>query len=391
MPYYRQVGSVPRKRHTAVRQADGRLYHEELMGAAGFSAESALLYHRHSPSAIVDVQHAEHDDVLRPNVPLLPRHLRTADLDRPGDLVADRTVLLANAEVSIAWAEAVDASPLYRNATGDELVYVQEGTGRVDTVFGSLAVGPGDYVVLPAATIHRWVPDDGVTLACLVVMARGHIRPPARYLAPTGQLLEHALYCERDQRGPDAPLVEDGEEVRVMVRHGQHMTCHVHQHHPFDVDGWDGCLYPWALSIHDVEPIVGRLHQPPPVHQTFEGPGFVVCSFVPRPYDFHPDAVKVPYHHANVDTDEVLFYSAGDFMSRAGSGVGAGSITLHPAGHVHGPQPGSVERSMGAERTEELAVMVDAFAPLHLSSAAREVDDSSYPYTWARTANTSPP
>jgi homogentisate 1,2-dioxygenase len=393
MPYYRQVGEVPRKRHTLFRQPDGSLYHEELMGADGFSAESALLYHRHSPSAILDVQHADHDDDFRPNVPLLPRHLRTPDVARHGDLVEDRVALLGNDDLTIAWAEAVDPSPLYRNATGDELVFVQAGSGRFESVFGTIRVRSGDYVVVPTGTTHRWVPDE--LLACLVVMARGHVRPPKRYLSPAGQLVEQSIYCERDLRVPEGPLLveDDGGDdgVLVFVRHGSHLTGHVHARHPFDVVGWDGCLYPWALSIHDIEPIVGRLHQPPPVHQTFEAPGFVVCSFVPRPYDFHPEAVRVPYHHANVDSDEVLFYSSGDFMSRAGSGVDVGSITLHPAGHVHGPQPGSVERSMAVDHTDEVAVMIDAFSPLRLSAAGRAVEDRGYAYSWARTASTSSP
>jgi homogentisate 1,2-dioxygenase len=245
-------------------------------------------------------------------------------------------------------------------------------------------VGPGDYVVVPAGTTHRWVVGDG-SLGALVIEARGHVDVPARYLTDRGQHREGAPFSERDLRAPEGPLLAGGDErdVPVLVRHRGGLSRHVHRHHPFDVVGWDGCLYPWAFSIHDFEPIVGAIHQPPPVHQTFEGPGIVVCSFVPRLYDTHPDAVKVPYHHANVDSDEVLFYSDGDFMSRAGSGIGVGSISYHPAGFVHGPQPGSLERSMDATRTEEVAVMVDTFRPLRVTSAARAVSAEGYHLTWS--------
>jgi homogentisate 1,2-dioxygenase len=219
----------------------------------------------------------------------------------------------------------------------------------------------------------------------LVLEAAGHVSIPSRYLTPTGQLREGAPFSERDLRPPLEPLVADQDgPAPVLVRSRQGWSRHCHANHPFDVVGWDGCAYPFALSIRDFEPLVGRIHQPPPVHQTFAGPGFVVCSFVPRPYDFDPESVKVPYHHANVDSDEVLFYAAGDFMSRRGSGVGVGSLTLHPSGFVHGPQPGSVEASVDATRTDETAVMIDTFAPLEISAASRSVADLSYPWSWAR-------
>jgi len=385
MPFYRSMGQVPRKRHSAFRQPDGSLYHEELMGAEGFSAESALLYHRHSPSAITSAaDEGRRGDALRPNEPLLPRHLRTSELATGDDLITGRTVLLANDDVAIGFATAAAPSPLYRNASGDELLYVHRGRGRLDSVFGSISVETGDYVVIPAHTTHRWVPAPGAALTCLTVEARGHVRIPRKYLTPAGQLAEGAPYNERDLRGPADPLAEDGEDVPVLVKARSGVTRYVYAHHPFDVVGWDGWLYPWSFSIHDFEPIVGRFHQPPPVHQTFEGPNFVVCSFVPRLYDFDPEAIKVPYHHANVDSDEVLFYAEGDFMSRAGSGIGLGSISVHPAGFIHGPQPGSVERSMGVDRTEEVAVMIDTFRPLQLSASGRGIEDPEYAYSWAK-------
>jgi homogentisate 1,2-dioxygenase len=392
--YYVRVGDVPAKRHTFHHDASGRRLAEELMGEEGFSGASSLLYHRHSPSAITAVSPVEMDrSPLRPNDPLLPWHLRAPALPAAasgGDLVTGRQVLMGSSTVTICWASATASSELYRNAAGDELVYVQSGQAVMESVFGRLAVTAGDYVVIPASTTHRWVVPAGGSLQALVLEAVGHVGIPARYRTTTGQLREGAPYSERDLRPPVGPLVVsegdgwDGGPVAVLVRTRRGWSRHCHASHPFDVVGWDGCAYPYAFSIHDFEPIAGRIHQPPPVHQTFAGPNFVVCSFVPRPFDFGADVVKVPYHHANVDSDEVLFYSAGDFMSRKGAGIAAGSLTLHPAGFVHGPQPGSVEASMDVNRTEETAVMVDTFEPLLLSDAARSVADPDYPWSWAR-------
>jgi len=386
MPYFRSVGDVPRKRHLRTAGPGGGLLYEELMGEEGFSGESSLLYHLRSPSALVDAKSVEDDRMAPvPNEPLLPRHLRTSALAVGGDAVFGRHLLVGNDDVALCWVGADRTSPHYRNAIGDELTYVQAGSGTVESVFGRLAVGAGDYVVVPRATTHRWVVAPGSRLELLVVEARGHVRPPRRHLTPTGQFLEQAPYCERDQRGPEETLVQEpGDPVEVVVRHRGGLSSHTLPASPYDVVGWAGCLYPWALAISDFEPIVGSIHQPPHVHQTFEGDGFVVCSFVPRPYDFHPGAIKVPYHHANVDSDEVIFYSAGDFMSRAGSGIGVGSVSVHPAGFVHGPQPGSVERAADQERTEEVAVMVDTFRPLRLGPTALAVADDDYPWSWAK-------
>jgi len=391
VPYYRRVGDVPSKRHT-LHHHDGAVAFEELIGAEGFSGASTLLYHRRSPSAIVRIEPVEtRDPCWVANQPLRPHHLRTGDLVASADrtnAIDARVPLLANDDVEIAWAAADTTSPLYRDATGDELVYIHDGAAVLESVFGRLAVTSGDYVVIPAATTHRWVVESHVEM--LVISACGHVSIPARYLNPHGQLLEGSPFSERDQHAPDPePLFVDDEEVPVLVRTRAGLSVHVHATHPFDVIGWDGYLYPWSMSIHDFEPIVGRIHQPPPVHQTFAGPNFVVCSFVPRLFDFDPNAVKVPYHHSNVDTDEVLFYSAGNFMSREGSGIGAGSISLHPPGFIHGPQPGSRERSVDADRTEELAVMLDAFRPLRLSAGALGVSDPEYPFSWSRVTGAS--
>ena len=389
MPYYRSVGNVPAKRHTHHHDERGHRFAEELMGQEGFSSNSSLLYHRHSPSALAAIAvHQGSDPRCDPtaDVPLTPRHIRTSSIefDADTDLVTGRRVLLANDDVEVSWVDARSDSPLYRNALGDELVYLQHGTGRLDSVFGRLDVGAGDYVVVPASATHRWIVTGDRPLGALVIASRGHVAPPAKYLTRHGQFLEHALYCDRDLRAPAELLTEERTDVDVLVKHRGGWSRHVHRHHPFDVVGWDGCIYPYAFNIGDFEPIVGRLHQPPPVHQTFELPGAVVCSFVPRLFDFHPDAVKVPYHHANTDSDEVLFYSAGNFMSRAGSGIDVGSISYHPAGFVHGPQPGSVEASLDQTATEEVAVMLDTFAPLRVTDVARSVSDDGYPFTWSR-------
>lgn len=358
------------------------------MGQEGFSANSSLLYHRHSPSALADIEALDNPSgspEATADRPLTPRHVRTGLVASGAlpDLVDGRRTLLANDDVEVAWAVATNDSGLYRNAVGDELVFVHEGHGTLESVFGRLDVGSGDYVVVPAGTTHRWVVTDG-PIHALIIASRGHIAPPAKYLSRYGQLLEHAPFCERDLRGPTELLDNDDEDVPVLVRNRGGWSRHVHRHHPFDVVGWDGCVYPHALNIADFEPIVGSIHQPPPVHQTFELPGAVICSFVPRLFDFHPDAVKVPYHHANTDSDEVLFYAAGNFMSRAGSGIDVGSISYHPAGFIHGPQPGSIEASLDQTATEETAVMLDTFAPLRVTDAAREASDPAYPFTWAR-------
>ncbi len=383
MPYYRSVGEVPPKRHTQFRRPDGGLYAEELMGQEGFSSDSSLLYHRHLPTGIVAAEAFDPPPVTRSaNRPLKPRHLRTHKLDAGGaDAVLGRQPLLANDDVRVSYAVADRPSPLYRNAVGDECLYVEDGELTLESPFGALRAGPGDYVIVPTSVVHRIVPRGQVRL--LTMEATGHIGPPKRYLSVRGQFLEHAPYCERDIRGPAEPLQSDETDVEVYVQHRRGWTRHVYAHHPFDVVGWDGFLYPWAFSIHDFEPITGRVHQPPPVHQTFQGPNFVVCSFVPRKVDYHPLAIPVPYNHHNVDSDEMLFYTGGNYEARRGSGIEQGSISLHPSGFTHGPQPGAVERALGVEAFDELAVMVDTFRPLDLCDAAVACEDSGYAWTWS--------
>ena len=393
MAYYRSVGAVPPTRHTQHRDEDGNLYREELMGEEGFSSDSSLLYHRGVPSAIVDAQVWDLPDQARtPNHPLKPRHLRLHTLfPEPGDgsgacPVQGRRMILGNNDVRIGYVvTGTDPSPVYRNAIGDECVYVQSGSGTVETVFGVISYRAGDYVLVPRATDHRWLPAEASRL--YAIEANSHIAPPRRYLSRYGQLLEHAPYCERDLHGPGEPHLVDGTDVEVLVKHraggqivGSRLT---YATHPFDVVGWDGCLYPYTFNIDDYMPITGKVHQPPPVHQVWEGHNFVVCNFLPRKVDYHPLAIPVPYYHSNVDSDEVMFYVGGDYEARKGSGINIGSISLHPGGHAHGPQPSAIEASLGAEFFDESAVMVDTFAPLELGEGGLAAEDPAYAWTWA--------
>lgn len=384
MTYYYKLGTIPHKRHTQFRQADGSLYHEELVGTQGFSGIQSLLYHVHPPTQMQRI-------VLEPQQvvtyeepgPLRPRHLRTAAVHTSGDAIASRQLLLANANVQISIACPTEAMTYwYRFAHGDEVIFVHEGSGSLESQLGELRYRPGDYLVIPTGVLWRLLPDEGVTQRLLVIEAFGHVAPPKRYLNAYGQLLEHAPYCERDIRPPDRLITRDeaGEfEVRVKARGC--ITRYLYPHHPLDVVGWDGHLWPYAFNIEDFEPITGRVHQPPPVHQTFEGPGFVVCSFVPRLFDYHPLSIPAPYNHSNVDSDEVLYYVDGNFMSRRG--IEAASMTIHPGGIPHGPHPGRYEGSIGKAQTDELAVMIDTFHPLQVTQAAAALEDKDYAYSWA--------
>lgn len=403
MPHYVRAGSVPAKKHTVTRDDEGSLAYEELIGEEGFSGSSSLLYHRGVPSAIVDSRPWDLGDLkTQPNMPLRPLHLRLGELF-PGDTHADtdavtgRRLVLGNGDVRIGYVVTSKASPLYSNATGDECVYVQSGTGQLESVFGCLDVGPGDYVIVPRACIHRWLPhssdgsDAGGPLRLFCVEATSHITHPKRHLSRFGQFLEGSPITERDLRVAQGPLLADAsgpdEPVDVYVKHrvrsgiaGTRMT---HAHHPFDVVGWDGYLYPYAFNVSDYEPITGRIHQPPPAHQVLEGNNFVMCNFVPRRLDYHPDAIPLPYYHSNVDSDEVLFYSAGDYSARKGTGIGPESMTLHPSGHSHGPQVRAYENCNGVEVTDELAVMIDTFNPLEIGEAGMVTDDGRYAWSWS--------
>ena len=398
MAHYRRVGDVPRTRHTAFRDDAGALRYEELMGEEGFSSDSSLLYHRGVPSAIVDSQVWELPDLsTQANHPLKPRHLKLHGVvstgstgeggSTGGDPVTGRRLVLGNADVRITYVVSGATSAWYRDAVGDECVYVESGSGTLETVFGALDYRTGDFVVVPRATTHRWVPAEESRL--YAIESSSHVAPPKRYLSRYGQLLEHAPYCERDLFGPTEPLLLEGTDVEVLVKHRGHGPGGIvgsrltYATHPLDVVGWDGCLYPYTFNVEDFMPITGKIHQPPPVHQVFEAGGFVVCAFCPRKVDYHPQSVPVPYYHSNVDSDEVMFYVGGDYEARKGSGIGIGSISLHPGGHAHGPQPSAIEASIGAEYFDELAVMVDTFRPLELGEVALAVEDPAYAWTWA--------
>lgn len=382
MPSYHRLGDLPRKRHTVFRQPDGSLYHEHLMGSRGFSGPASLLYHRRAPTSILKSQLVRklewpHD----PDAILRMRHFHTHQLPARQSQSLDRTPLLFNGDVAMSFVQpTVSDDFFYRNAEGDELTYVAAGNGVVESQMGELSYKPGDYVIVPRGIMHRWrVGQQAHRL--LIIESAGPIRPPTRYCNELGQFLEHSPYCERDLRRPETLTVHDEVgEFRAVVKQYDALTEVTLDHHPFDAVGWDGYYYPWALSIHDFEPIVGSLHQPPPVHQTFQGDGFVVCSFVPRLFDFHPDAVPVPYNHSNVNSDEVIYYANDEFMSR--KGIAFGSLTLHPGGLPHGPHPGRAAEALGKKRTDELAVMLDTFRPLRVGREALAVEDPDYARSW---------
>ncbi|MDF3313173.1 homogentisate 1,2-dioxygenase [Rhodococcus sp. T2V] len=386
MSYYKSLGLIPPKRHTQFRQHDGSLYHEELMGLGGFADDSALLYHINAPMPLRRVEATKGPEwSTRPNQPLMPYHLQTSLLDAPdADAVTGRRPLVANEDLRISYVSATQESPIYRNAVGDECVFVQSGEARFESVFGVLDIRAGDYVVIPAAVTHRWIPKGDTPFKTLVIetLSSGHVHPPERYLSPRGQFLEHAPYCERDLRSPTELLVCEGTDVDVLLQTRDGWSTVTYVNHPFDVIGWDGSNYPYAVNIKDFEPITGRIHQPPPVHQILEAPGAVICAFVPRKLDYHPLSLPSPYAHSNVDSDELLFYMEGDFMSRSGAGMKEGSITMHPAGFIHGSHPGALERSIGAQQTAEYALMLDTFRPLYLAEGADACADQDYAWSW---------
>jgi homogentisate 1,2-dioxygenase len=385
---YHRLGQVPRKRHIQFRD-DGRLLVEEVLGFEGFSGNESILYHLQSPCRIDEA--GEFAPIEREEwVPdaHVHRHLETGGLEAEGDPITGRRTLMWNGdlEASICKPET-ETETFYRDGEGDELFFVHEGSGTLETMFGSVPFRQHDYVYVPRGTTYRFSFDETPQL-WLVFHTPGEIETPNRYRNRYGQLLEHAPYSQRDFHPPAelATRREGGEhEVVVRVRGGlQHYTL---DYHPFDVVGWDGYVYPYTFNVHDFEPRTGRLHLPPPTHQTFQGPNFVICSFCPRELDYDPEAVPLPYHHSNVHSEEIIYYVSGEFGSR--KGIEVGSVTVHPSGLPHGPQPGLVEKSLGARRTEELAVMWDTFRPLRLTPLARELDDPSYAYSW-RTGDPAP-
>jgi len=382
MPFYHKLGQIPHKPHTQFRKPDGGLYREEVMGLEEFSSLQSILYHHFLPPSVQKVEDLGPASVEYADFgPIRHRAFSTANMPIGGDPISDRCTLLGNHDVTLGLSLPTRSMEFYyRNAQAYEVWFTHEGTGLLHTQYGLLSFGLGDYLVIPFGTTWRMQLTGGAA-RFFVIEAPSQIEPPNRYRNRYGQLLEHAPYCERDIRPPEnlETFTERGEfEVRIKVR--DRVTRHVLDHHPFDVAGWDGFLYPWIFNIHDFEPITGSLHQPPPVHQTFQGHNFVVCSFVPRLFDYHPQAIPAPYNHSNVNSDEVIYYAEGDFMSRRG--IDRSDISLHPFGLPHGPQPGASEASIGKSRTDELAVMVDTFHPLQVAQAALEFEKPDYMDSW---------
>ncbi|MGH3019940.1 MAG: homogentisate 1,2-dioxygenase [Gaiellaceae bacterium] len=380
MPMYQRLGRLPRKRHVQFRE-NGRLLTEEVLGLAGFSGNESILYHLQSPCRVQEVaafQPIEREEWLPDGH--AHRHFRTHDVPPGGDPIGGRRLLMWNDDVEIALARPTEEMDFfYRNGEGDEVVFVHEGNGTLETIFGDLPYKEGDYVVIPRGTTYMFEPSGPQRY--LLFETPGLVEIPRRYRNEYGQILEGAPYYHRDIHPPtDLHTRRERGEFLVKVRVRGGYQDYVLDYHPFDVVGWDGFLYPWTFSIHDFEPITGRIHQPPPSHQTFQGPNFVICSFCPRKLDFDPDAVPIPYHHSNLQSEEMIYYVSGNFGSRKGIAVGA--ITLHPSGLPHGPQPGLAEKSLGVAETTELAVMCDTFRPLRLSTFARDLDDGHYAYSW---------
>lgn len=381
MPFYHKLGQIPHKRHTQFKKPNGKLYREELMGLEGFSSIQSILYHHFLPPRVVktkDLGSAKPEYVDFGAI--RHRAFQTAQTPLGTDSVSGRIPLLGNNDVILGVSRAPkgDMPYFYRNAQAYETWWVHDGSGVLKSQFGNLPFRKGDYIVIPFGT--TWKMELHEETKFFTIENPSQIEPPKRYRNNYGQLLEHAPYCERDIRVPEEleTHTERGEfDVRVKVR--DRISQHILDHHPFDVIGWDGYLYPWIFNIEDFEPITGRIHQPPPVHQTFDGWNFVVCSFVPRLFDYHPDGIPAPYNHSNVQSDEVIYYAEGNFMSR--KGIDRSDISLHPFGLPHGPQPGMTEASIGKTETQELAVMVDTFHPLHLTKQAAEME-KEYMATW---------
>jgi homogentisate 1,2-dioxygenase len=381
--HYHSLGRIPPKRHTQFRKSDGSLYHEQLFSTEGFSDLYSLLYHTHPPTQIVQVG----DPVdIRPEIvedrQLKHRCLHGFQVAPQDDYLASRTPVLVNADCKIVLAapRRSMSDSFFKNADADEVIFIHQGSGTLKTMYGNLPFAYGDYLVIPRGTIYQ-LHFDGPDNRLFIVESSGPITPPKRYRNAFGQLLEHSPYCERDIRKPDTLDTHDQQgDFLLHIKKQDKLYPYHYLSHPFDVVGWDGYVYPYAFSIHNFEPITGRVHQPPPVHQTFDGHQFVICSFVPRLYDYHPLAIPAPYNHSNIDSDEVLYYVDGDFMSRAH--VEKGMITLHPGGIPHGPHPGTVEKSIGAKETQELAVMVDTFRPLRMTRQAAGIEDPEYYRSW---------
>ena len=383
MPIYHTLGKIPAKRHTVYRQPNGKLYAEELVSTEGFSGMYSLVYHTHPPTIVksLGTPYSVEPKIAK------EKHLRHTSLlgfniKQEDDYLKSRKPVLINTDLQISLAAPKKSMTdyFYKNSQADEVIFIHKGTGTLKTGFGKIKFSYGDYLVVPRGTIYQMEFDDENN-RLFIIESYSPIRFPKRYQNQFGQLMEHAPFCERDIRRPnDLETFDQEGDFKILIKKQGLIYPYTYGTHPFDFIGWDGYHYPWAFSIHNFEPITGRVHQPPPVHQTFEAHNFVICSFVPRKYDYHPEAIPAPYNHSNVDSDEVLYYVDGDFMSR--KSVVQGQITLHPGGIPHGPHPGSVEKSIGKEKTDELAVMIDPFRPLMITEEALLIEDENYHKSW---------
>ena len=379
MPFYQKRGEIPNKRHIQFRDDSGNLYWEELISREGFSHMYSNVYHIHPPTGVETVGELKKINLVSADQTHRHHHIRTANMNSNGDAISSRIPLFFNSDLVISKAHVSDSmNTLYRNGNADEVLFIHTGSGTFKSNFGNMKLTPGDYVELPRGVI--WQIDVTQDMRILITESSGPIETPTRYRNKFGQLLEHSPFSERDIRTPEfvGPVADIPMGVEVKLRHG--IQTYGYQHHPFDLVGWDGFYFPYIFNINDFMPITGKIHQPPPVHQTFQAHGFVICSFVPRLFDYHGESVPAPYAHSNVDSDELIYYVEGNFMSR--KDIDEESITYHPMGLPHGPQPGKIEESLGAKETNELAVMIDTFKPLNMTVAALSVDDEDYPYSW---------
>jgi homogentisate 1,2-dioxygenase len=383
MPIYHSLGQIPAKRHTVFRKPDGALYAEELVSTEGFSSMYSLVYHTHPPTIVKELgtPYSVEPKIAR------EKHLRHTSLlgfniKPQKDYLESRKIVLVNSDLQISLAAPTESMTtyFYKNSQADEVLFIHKGSGTLKTGFGKIYFKYGDYIVVPRGTIYQIEFNDADN-RLFIIESFSPIHFPKRYQNKYGQLMEHSPFCERDiVRPTDLETFDETGDFKVLIKKQGLIYPYTYGTHPFDFIGWDGYHYPWAFSIHNFEPITGRVHQPPPVHQTFEAHNFVICSFVPRKYDYHPQAIPAPYNHSNIDSDEVLYYVDGDFMSR--KSVVQGQITLHPGGIPHGPHPGTVENSIGKEKTEELAVMIDPFKPLMLTEDAIAIEDENYHKSW---------
>ncbi len=383
MSRYHTLGAIPPKRHTTFKKEDGSLYQEELFGTAGFAGMSSLIYHLYPPTVVTEVKQVKD---LTPKI-AVEKNMKALSfqgfsIPQEEDYLESRKTLFVNSDMKIGLAapKAFSKDYFYRNSDCDEMLFIHVGSGTLRTMYGNLEFGYGDYLIIPKGTTYQ-IDFDTEDNRILFVESNAPITSPARYRNNYGQFLEHSPFCERDFRLPkDLKTHDEKGEFKILSKKQGVLWEYTHANHPFDVVGWDGFNYPYAFSIHDFEPITGRIHLPPPIHQQWESAGFVVCSFVPRMYDYHPNSIPAPYHHSNIDSEEILYYVDGDFMSR--NNIEKGQITLHPGGIPHGPHPGAIERSVGKKQTEELAVMIDPFSPVMITEEAMKLQVEDYYKSW---------